>query len=94
MVGVCINHATARIHRRRLCALENYWAGSDDWVLTGDLLEQRHFEARLPALRAQVNNSCLPRSPPTTTVCALPLFETAANPPKDKQNTHDYTRRA
>ena len=72
MVGVFMNHATARIHRRRLCALENYWAGSDDWVLTGDLLEQRHFEARLPALRAQVKqlNACLPRSPPTVCTAA------------------------
>lgn len=39
---------------RRLCAIQNYWAGSDDWVNTGDMMEQQIMERELPGLKAQL----------------------------------------
>lgn len=39
---------------RRLCAIQNYWSGSDDWVNTGDMMEQRIVAGHLPGLRSQV----------------------------------------
>ena len=41
---------------RRLCAIQNYWAGSDDWVNTGDMMEQRIIASKLPALRSQLGS--------------------------------------
>ena len=39
---------------RRLCAIQNYWSGSDDWVNTGDMMEQHIVAAHLPGLRSQL----------------------------------------
>jgi hypothetical protein len=39
---------------RRLCAIQNYWAGSDDWVNTGDMMEQQIVARELPGLKAQL----------------------------------------
>ena len=39
---------------RRLCAIQNYWSGSDDWVNTGDMMEQSIVAGYLPGLRSQV----------------------------------------
>lgn len=39
---------------RRLCAIQNYWSGSDDWVNTGDMMEQHIVAAHLPGLQSQL----------------------------------------
>ena len=39
---------------RRLCAIQNYWSGSDDWVNTGDMMEQHIVASHLPGLRSQL----------------------------------------
>lgn len=39
---------------RRLCAIQNYWSGSDDWVNTGDMMEQHIVASHLPGLRLQI----------------------------------------